>query len=436
MRKQALLGWAAIGALAAADSNWWGFRGPGGNATSDSRMLPTTWSATENIAWKTPLPGRGHSSPIIVGDRIFLTTSIEGDAIPGQKAPEHRIQGETFLHPDTTAADRKVRLDVLCFDKKSGRQLWQRTAYEGPVYDGRHTYNTFASPTPVSDGKRVFVSFETQGLYAYGLDGRPAWKASIGKVAKLGLGAGTSPVIAANRLIVVADEDGGENSWIYGLSLRNGEVLWKTRRKASVTWNTPSVVRHSKQEIVVAAATENVVAYDPATGRELWQGPGIQGFGAASAVSGHGLVFPNAYHPVKKVLALRVDPAAAERVAWTFDKGTAYIPSPVLYGDLLYLMAGNGALTALDARTGKLIYEGKRVSRPGRFAASPVAFDNLLLLTNEEGDTYVIQAGAEHQELRRNSIGEPVYASPALDQDAIYIRGSQHLYRISAKPRG
>jgi outer membrane protein assembly factor BamB len=209
-------------------------------------------------------------------------------------------------------------------------------------------------------------------------------------------------------------------------------VLWKTRREASVTWATPVVVRDGSRELIVAPATENVIAYDPKTGKEVWRAPGIQGYAAASPVWGNGLVFPNAYHPVKKVLALRIDPTAKDRVAWTFDKGTGYIPSPIFYDGLLYLMAGNGALTALEAATGTVIYEGKRVPKPGRFTASPVAFDGHLLLTSEEGDTHVIRAGREHEVLRTNPIGEPVYASLALDGDSIFLRGARHLYRVTA----
>ena len=198
----------------------------------------------------------------------------------------------------------------------------------------------------------------------------------------------------------------------------------------SATYNTPIVVKNGRADIVVTAATEHVIAYDPATGKELWRGPGIGGYAAASPVSGLGMVFPNSYHPVKKLMAMRVDPKASERVAWQYEKGTAYVPSPILYDGRLYLMADSGMLSCLDAQTGKVIYEGKRVPKPGRFTASPVAFDGKLLLTNQDGETYVVRAGEEHEVIGTNSIGEPVYASLALDGDSIYIRGAQNLYRI------
>jgi outer membrane protein assembly factor BamB len=411
-------------------AEWLNFRGPGGNGTSILKTLPDTWSGSQNVAWKTPIPGKGHSSPIIAGGKIFLTSAIEGAPIPGQKAVKHVMQGQTFVHPQTAAEDVKVTLKAICVDAATGKIAWERTLYEGPVYDGRHQFNTYASPTPLSDGKNVYFYFESQGLYAFDLNGKQLWKLSIGGVAKMGLGAGTSPVLAGGHVVLVADDDNGENSFIYGISPRNGEIAWKTRRKASVSWNSPIVARHNNRDIVIAPATEQVTAYDPATGKELWTGPGIEGYAAASPVTAHGLVFPNSYHPVKKVLAMRIDPAAKDRLAWQYDKGTAYIPSPIAYGDHLYLIGGNGMLSCLEALTGKVIYEGKRVPKSARFTASPVAFDGKLLLTSEEGDTFVVRAGPEHEVLRTNSLGEPVFASLALDADSIYIRGAQHLYRI------
>ncbi|MBL8177751.1 MAG: PQQ-binding-like beta-propeller repeat protein [Bryobacterales bacterium] len=414
----------------AVQAEWWGFRGPGGNGVLELKTLPAEWGESKNIAWKAAIPGKGHSSPILAGGRVFLTTSVEGETIPGKKAVKHVIGGETFVHPQTASEDKRVALHALAVDAASGKILWNHKVYDGDVYDGRHQFNTFASPTPITDGKTVFFYFESQGLYAFDFEGKALWKMSVGGVAKLGLAAGTSPVMAGGVIVLQADEDNGEKSFLYGVSPKNGEIVWKTKRDVSVTYNTPVVVKNGKDDVVVTAATEHVIAYDAASGKELWRGPGIGGYAAASPVSGLGLVFPNSYHPVKKLMAMRVDPKAGERVAWQYEKGTAYVPSPILYGEHLYLMTDSGMLSCLEAKTGKVVYEGKRLPKPGKFTASPVAFDGKLLLTNQDGDTYVVQAGAEHAVLGTNSLGEAVYASPALDGDSIYVRGAQHLYRI------
>ncbi|MBI4909875.1 MAG: PQQ-binding-like beta-propeller repeat protein [Acidobacteria bacterium] len=411
-------------------AEWMGFRGPGGNGTSSSKGLPVEWSDSTNIAWRTPIAGRGYSSPIVVAGKVCVTTSLEGAKIAGRKAPDHVLDGKPFVHPQTTADDVTVTLKAICVDAQSGKVAWERALYEGGVYDGRHIFNTFASPTPLSDGKRLFFYFESQGLYALDLTGKLLWKTSLGGIAKVGLGAGTSPVLAGGNIILQADEDNGDKSFLYGVSPANGEIVWKTKRKASVTWNTPVVARHGDRDIVITAATENVIAYDPKTGQELWTGPGIEGYAAASPVSGGGLVFPNSYHPVKKLYAMHVDPAAKERVAWKYEKGTAYVPSPIYYEGHVYLVTDGGLMSCLEAATGKLIYEGKRLPKPAKLTASPVAFDGKIFLTTQEGETYVLRAGPEHGILRTNPLGEGVFASLALDGDSIYVRGDKHLFRI------
>src|SRR5262245_21878773 len=191
-------------------SNWPQWRGPEGLGVSEEKNLPTEWSADKNIIWKTALPGRGHSSPIVWGDRIFLTTSIEGDVVPGAKAVHHVRRGETWVHPDSVAGDRKHTLKVICLDRDSGKILWERTAYEGVVYDDRHRKNSYASSTPVTDGKFVYAFFEAEGLYCYDFDGKPIWKTDLGKIAKMGMGPGTSPALYENLLFLQCDqEDGG-----------------------------------------------------------------------------------------------------------------------------------------------------------------------------------------------------------------------------------
>jgi outer membrane protein assembly factor BamB len=417
---------AALLMLAAAD-DWPGWRGPAGNGISTLKDIPVSWAADRNIAWKTALAGRGHSSPVVWGNRVFLTADIEGEPVTAE-APKHHIRGGPFRHPDSTGTNKKHTLKVLCFDAANGKQLWERTAHDGPVYDEVHKFNTYASPTPVVDGKFVYAYFEAQGLYKYDFAGNLIWKISLGKIDTLGLGAGVSPVLFEDKLLVLADQDEGDNSFLAAISTADGKIAWKTPRKARQSWTTPVL---AGRELIVMG-TENVIAYDPRDGKELWRTEGIAGNSVHSPVFGHGMVYVTTGYPIKKTLAIRLGPDVTDRVAWKYEKGTSYVPSPILYGDYLYLMTDAGLLTCLDARTGEPKYESKRFPVPAHFTSPPVAFDGKLLITSEDGDTYVVKAGSVHEVLGTNALGEPVFASLALAGDSIYVRSGKSLFRIKA----
>lgn len=423
---------AMAGAARGRAGDWPQWRGPHGGGVSDEQGLPVEWSATKNIAWKTKIPGRGHSSPVVLGKRLFLTTSLEGEVIPGAKAPEHRMEGEVFVHPDSTGADRRHTLKVLCLDAVRGAVLWERTAYEGRVFDARHKKNTYATPTPAAAGNVVYASFESQGVYAYSLEGKPLWKASPGGILTVGMGPATSPVLDGGLLFLQCDQDEGQTSFVAAISTKNGEIVWKTPRKNQAGWSTPVVIRVDGKPQLVTVATEATIAYELGTGKELWRGPGVEGNAVPSAVVGHGMVYVTSGYPVKRALALK--PGGA--VAWRYEKGTAYVPSPVLYGDYLYLVTDKGLLTCLDARTGRVEYEGGRVPKPASFSASPVAYAGRILLTSEEGETFVVRAGPNHEVLGSNELGEPVLASLAAARGSVYIRGVETLYCVRAGTPG
>ncbi len=411
--------------LCAAEPNWPQWRGPGATGISEMESLPATWNATQNVAWKVDVPGRGHSQPVVWGNRLFLTTDIEGDVVPGAAAPKHFDEGKEFLHPDSMSANREHTLKVLCFDTATGKLLWEQTAYQGKVFDNRHKKNTYASPTPATDGKAVFAYFESMGVYAYDFQGKQLWKASVGNIGTMGMGPGASPVLTGGLLILQCDEDEGKNSFLYALSAKDGSVVWKKPRPIQVSWSTPLVVNGE----LITTGFEAIIAYDPKTGAELWKAPGLHSNAVNSPVPGDGLVIATAGYPEKRTFALKLT-GDGDHVLWKYEKGTAYVPSPILYRDHLYLMTDRGLVTCLNPKTGQPFYEGKRVPVPATFTASPVAFDGKIFLTSEDGDTYVIKAGPEHEVLATNSIGEPVYASLALAGDSIYIRAEKHLYRI------
>lgn len=422
MRTQVLL--ALLSSITFA-ANWPQWRGPSANGVAEDAHPPATWSATQNIAWKVEVPGRGHSQPVVWGDSVFLTTDIEGDEIPEAKAPKHMITPtQEFTHPDWSGVNHKQTVKVLCYDTSKGKLRWEHTAYEGKPFDYKHRRNTYASPTPVTDGKTLFVYFESLGMYAYSLDGNLLWKASVGEIANMGMGPGSSPVMVEDSIIVVCDQDLGPASFLVAFSKKNGEMLWKTPRKVQASWATP--VMNNGQLIV--SGNEAIIAYDPKTGRELWRVKGLGSHAIHTPLPSGDMVIVTSGFPKKVTYGLRLN--GENRVVWTYEKGTAYVPSPILYQGYLYLITDNGSLTCLDPKTGEVKYEGKRVPIPAKFMASPVAAAGKLFLTSENGETFVIKAGPEHEVIGTNSIDEPVYSSLALVGDTIYMRAEQHLYKI------
>jgi outer membrane protein assembly factor BamB len=414
---------------------WPDWRGGAAAGVSTEPGLPLEWSTEKNILWKTPIPGRGHSSPIVWGDRVFLTTAIQGEIVPGAKAPIHIQEGQEFKHPDAVGSDRRHTMKVLCLDRDSGKVLWERTAYDGPVYDDRHRKASYASPTAATDGSRMYAWFGSEGLYCYDFEGGLRWKKALGPIATIGMGVASSPVLYGNLVVVLCDEDNGEKSFIAALDKRSGKEVWKVPRKVQASWGTPLLVRTGTRTELVCSGTEWILAYDPGTGKELWRIKGHESNSIPSPVAGHGMVYVSAGFPVKRTFAVKLggsgDLTGTPAVAWQYDKGTAYVPSGILYGDHLYLMTDRGILTCLDALTGTVRYDNGRVPIPATFTASPVAFAGSVLLTSEDGDTFVIKAGPKHEVVRTNSIGEPVYASPAASQGKLFIRGERHLFCIS-----
>ncbi len=429
----------AIGSTVSA-GNWPQFRGPQGQGVSDETALPSTWSASSNVAWKTPIAGLGHSSPIVWGNHVFLTTAIEGEPLPGAKAPVHLLDpakpAEPFVHPDSLGADRKHTYKVIALALDTGAVRWERVAYEGAVYDGRHKRSSYASPTPVTDGSRVYAYFGSEGLFAYDFAGTLLWKVDVGDIKTLGMGTASSPVLYKNLVILQCDEDGGEASFITALDGKTGKTVWKTKRPTSVTWTTPALVPAGSGLELVAAGNEFIIGYDPATGTELWRTKGLESNTVAVPLVGHGLVIASAGYPTKKVIAIRPggkgDITGTDRIAWTYDKGTSYVPSPILYGDYVYLISDAGLLTCLDAKTGAVKYEGGRPPVPAKFVASPVAFGGNLYITSTDGDTFVVKAGPTHEVLRTNELDEPVFASMAPAQGRLLIRAQGHVYCIKS----
>ena len=442
MRLAILLLVSAVTTLAAApvplnsDDHWPQWRGPNGSGVAAGEKYQQEWSPEKNIAWKTPIEGRGHSSPVTWGDHLFITTSIRGGP-SGHKPPDHLgyDMKPGYRNPDSEEADHNYTLKVLAYDTRNGKLRWERTAYDGIMWDDRHKRNTYASNTIATDGKLLYAFFEAPGIYAYDFNGKLVWKASLGNIAKGGMGPGTSPLLFEDLVILQIDQEMGTGSAIVALNKNTGKQVWRTERTTRRTWGTPMVVRAGQRDELLATGAEMIAGYDPRTGKELWRlTPGLENHPIPSVVSGHGLVFFSSGYPRKRVLAVRPgrdgEIAGTDALAWRYDKGTAYTASPVLHGDYLYLMTDAGLITCLDAKTGEMKYEGGRPPVAGSYRSSLVAYGDRVLQTSEDGETFVIKAGPTHEIIGRNSVGEPVWASLAFARGTIYIRGDKHLFAI------
>ena len=420
-----------------AGSRWAGWRGDGQGVARGERV-PLEWGPTRNVLWKILVPGRGHSSPIVWGDRIFLTTATEGEVVPGAAAVRHFMEGQEFIHPDAMGADRHHELKVLCLDARDGKVRWERTAWAGTPADSRHKKGSFASPTAATDGERVYAYFGSEGLYAYDFAGRLVWKFDPGVVGTMGVGVGTSPILHEDLVILLCDEDMGEKSFLVALDRRTGREVWRTPRTIEASWATPVVVSGDRGPELVTSGTQAIIAYDPATGRERWRMRGLESNAVTSPLVGEGVVVISSGFPTK--ISVAVKPGGAgditdgPHVLWRYGKGSAYVPSPILYDGLVYLLTDKGRLSCLDAQTGHVRYEGRRPPAPASFMASPVAVDGHLFLMSEDGDTVVIKAGPDFEVEGTNPLGEPIRASAAVAGGRLYIRGEKHLFAIAEAP--
>ena len=422
---------------AATDANWPQWRGPQSRGVSDEKNLPSEWSETKNVLWKTPVPGQGFSQPIIWGARIFLTTDMEeGPAPADHKAVVHMMDDKEFTHPDWIGSDKLHAFRILSFDRDTGKLLWEKTAYEGTVYDHRSRRGSYAAPSPVTDGSHVYVYFGSEGIYCYDFEGRLVWKKSLGGIGTMGMGVGTSPVLYGNLLILLCDQEfDGKNSFITALDKKTGNEVWRVKRQVGVSWATPVVVNTPQRAELITSGNEFIISYDPQTGKEWWRMEGLKSHAIATPVFKGDLVIISSGFPIKIIKAVRLGGSGTldgtDRIVWTYNKGTAYVPSPILYGDYVYLMSDAGILTCLEAESGKVVYEGGRVPVATKFyGASPVAFDGKILLTSDDGDTFVIKAGPEHEVLGTNTIGEPSRTSISIADGKLFIRGEKHLFCI------
>ena len=425
----------------AESDNWPQFRGPDGTAVvADDPGLPEAWSATDNIAWRTPIPGLGWSSPIVWGDRVFVTTVVADEDYEGPRAGLYLPAGRADVPPDPPPGTHHWL--VLCLDLGSGDRLWQRTAHSGPMTATIHPKNSFASATPVTDGERVYALFGNLGLFAYDLDGRLVWSRDVEyHPDQWGWGAGSSPALLDDQVLVMHDND--EDSYLASFDAATGEQNWRTPRDEVSAWSTPFVWRNDLRTEIVTVARTRVRSYDPAGNLLWWFASDMTSATVPTPVPGDGIIYVSSGHvghdhrPVYAVLpgaegdiTLRPRQRANEYIRWYDPRGASYNPSPLLYRGIYYTLHDRGFLTAHDARTGRTVYGRVRIEPGATFTSSPWAYNGKLFALSEDGDTYVIAAGPDYELLDKNVIGEMTLASPAVAGRTLLLRTASHLYAV------
>jgi len=384
---------------------WPRWRGPSGQGIVAGTGYVDRWSATENVRWKTPLPGAGNSSPIVWRDRIFLTT----------------------------AYDNGGRVSMLAFDRGTGKQLWEAFA-PGDSSARAHAKNGYASATPSTDGERVYVSLGSRGLLAVDMNGKVAWHQTVGPIQNYHGPAG-SALLYKDRLILYQDSQGG--AFIAAFDARTGKQLWRTARNASVGWGTPVAIRVDGHDEIIVNSQNRVYGYHPDSGAELWNCAGPTFEVIPTPVVGHGMVFCSSGR-AGPTLAIRPGgkgDVTATHLVWSTPRGSPFVPSPLLHGDYLYMVNDMQSIgTCFEARTGKTMWQERlgEARREG-FSASPVLVDGKVFFTNDDGETFVLRAGPKFELLHVNTIGERVLASPALVGGRWYMRTDQHLMAVGAK---
>jgi outer membrane protein assembly factor BamB len=424
-----------------AQDRWPQFRGTASTGVAEDPQLPDKWSATENVAWKTDIPGLGWSSPIVWGNNVFVTSVISaGDIEPPKKGLY--FGGERYGVPK-----EEHRWMVYSVDMKTGKILWEREAHRSTPTSTRHLKNSYASETPVTDGERLYAYFGNLGLFCYDLKGNLLWKQMYEpRKTRFGWGTAASPVVHKDRIYIINDND--EKSFFAAYDKKTGKEIWKVEREIGTNWATPYVWENKRRTEIIVPATKVVRSYD-LDGKALWELKGMSTIAIPTPFSKFDLLYiasgyvGDQHRPVYAIrpgasgdISLKEGETSNEYIAWYLRQGGPYNPSPIIYGDNYYTLYDRGFFTAHDAKTGKMVYDKVRIDpAAGAFTSSPWAYNGKIFCLSEDGDTFVIQAGAEYKLVGKNSLDEMCMATPAIAQGSLVIRTASKLFRISKGAR-
>lgn len=414
--------------------DWPQWRGPTGTGAADpSAKPPTTWSESVNLRWKTAIPGLGHSSPIVLGSRVFVTTAVaDGETQPPT------FSGAPGAH-DNLPVRQAHSFYVLALDRKTGDILWKSKLANVMPHEGGHHTGSLASASPVADDLHVYASFGSHGIGCYDMAGKLVWSRNLGRMqSKHGHGEGASPLLYDGRLFVNWDHEG--QSFMVALDSTTGRTIWKMDRDEVTSWCSPIAVEHAGRTQIIACGTTRVRAYDYRDGKVIWECGGLSGNVVATPVAGAGIVYVGSSYEIRSMMAIQLDAAAGDitgssNILWKRRMRTPYVPSPLLYRDQVYFLAHyQNVLSRVEGKSGEEPIGPFRLGPLGNIYASPVAADGRVYVTDLEGVTQVIHAGEIPRPLAVNRLDDRFSASAAIAGDAIFLRGAQYLYCLAEDP--
>jgi outer membrane protein assembly factor BamB len=434
----------SLPAAPAARGSWPSFRGPQASGVAAGQQLPDHWDPKtgENILWRTPIPGLAHSSPIVWGDRVYVTTAVSEN-------PNATFKPGLYGDGDASDDRSRQRWMILALDKRTGRVAWERVAHDGPPLNKRHMKSTYASASPATNGRVVVAWFGSQGVYAYDVNGNLRWKVDLGRV-DMGAydiptyewGPASSPIIWNDLVIVQCDTQA--DSFLVALNVNTGETVWKTERDELPSWGSPNVVDTPRGPELVTNASNFVRGYDPKTGQERWRLGHSSKITAPTPVAADGLVVvASGRAPERPIFVVGpgakgdITPAdgatTSAGLVWSKTGRGPYMPTPLAYDGLLYVLANNGVFDAYTLKTGAEVYRERLPQVGSGFSASPVASDGKIYLSSEDGDMLVIAAGSAFKLIGTNPMGELLMATPALSDGVMYVRSSASLFAIGKR---
>jgi outer membrane protein assembly factor BamB len=421
--------------------NWPSFRGLHASGVADGQNLPEQWDGEKGtgIKWKTRIPGLAHSSPVIWDNRVFVTTAISGKGLATFKPG---LYGAGDASDDKSVHQWKV----YCLDKKTGKIIWEQVAYEGVPLEKRHVKSTYASSTPATDGRYVVAFFGSQGLYAFDLKGKLVWKKDLGRLdvgaydlPSYEWGTASSPIIYQDLVIVQCDTS--KEDFLMAVDIKTGKTVWKTDRDELPSWSTPTIYAGKDRTELITNAPNFIRGYDPATGKELWRLGGSSKITAPTPIfSGNLIVTASGRRPEAPIFVIRAgasgditldkEQTSNKSIAWSRQKIGSYMPTPLIYQGLLYVFKNDGILSCYDLATGEEKYMQRIPHQGSGFSGSPVASDGKLYLPSEDGDIFIIKAGAKFELLGKNSVGQLLMATPAISGGMMFVRAENDLFAI------